>query len=56
MTDDAQSHAPDEPPAAVRVPVTDRRHQVQMTWIMRGPWAELLGPGAEVTITHRDAQ
>lgn len=50
MSDPADT--PSTPPATV--PVRDLRHQVEMTWTVRGPWAELLGPGAEITITHKD--
>lgn len=43
----------DAPAAAVRVPVTDKRVEVEMVWTVRGPWAALFGPGAEITITHK---
>lgn len=38
---------------AVVVPVHDHRHQVAMTWRIRGPWAELLTDGARIDITER---
>jgi hypothetical protein len=39
---------PGSPP--VRVPLLDCRHQIEAVLVVRGPWAELLGEGAQITI------
>lgn len=36
-----------------RVPLTDERHQATAILVVRGPWAELLGPGASIRIYRR---
>lgn len=46
---------PDElAPTPVSIVVRDLRHEVEMTLTVRGPWAELLGPGAVITIMHKE--
>jgi hypothetical protein len=49
--DEAPPASPELPPA--RVPLLDTRHQIEAVVVVRGPWAELLGEGALITITHR---
>lgn len=45
----AQENAPEA--LEVRVPLLDTRNQVEAVLVVRGPWAELLGAGATITIT-----
>jgi hypothetical protein len=60
VTDHADDRTPSEvasspglPSPAVRVPLHDHRHEITATLVVRGPWADLLGPGAKIEIHHR---
>lgn len=50
---DPIASTPESTAPAVRVPLTDERHQVTAVLVVRGPWAELLGRGAAIRILDR---